>query len=251
MNFKNVDNRVYSIRIIVFDFSGFKSIVKDLRHASLESAENLYTFLTQFQMFRIIEDFFSTRETGEPVEQLLNNWNLQDKLGYSDLKFQEQILFLRSILLKSFDEQQSTPNVINSYDDCMLQLLTQARICGRLELAENCTSKIIGRARVPRKELEIAKNHWARGEQDIALLILGRIIKTSTQKDMAQDLYATSLLLNGEWLCETKGERPNVILDHYFTQSVKLYENKKAFGTAAEISKAHITLAKLVSYLFQ
>jgi hypothetical protein len=217
--------------------------VKDLKHASLESAENLYTFLTQFQMFRVIEDWFSTQESGEPSEQLLNSWKLQDKLGCSDLKYQEQILFLRSILLKSFEDQQSTPSVVNSYDDCMLQLLTKARVCGRLELAENCTSKIIGRSKVPRKELEVAKNHWARGEQDIALLILQRMLK-KTAADVGTDLYATSLLLYGEWLSETKAERPNIILDKYFMESVKLYDSKKAFGTAQEISKAHITLAK-------
>ena len=207
--------------------------MKDLRHASLESAENLYTFLTQFQMFRIVEDFFSTQETGDPIEHLLNNWKLQDKLGCSDLKFQEQILFLRSILLKSFDGHQNLPSVVNSYDECMLQLLTKARICGRLELAENCTSKIIGRARVPRKELEVAKNHWARGEQDIALLILQRMIKKNTI-EIGNELYATSLLLYGEWLCETKAERPKIILENYFFQSVKLYENKKACGTGKE-----------------
>jgi len=224
------------------------SIVQDLKNASLESAENLYPFLTQFQMFRIVEDFYSTRSSGVPVDTLLQNWQLLDKLGCSNLKFQEPVLYLRSILLKAFNEQQSSPTLSNSYDECILHLLSKARDSGRLELAESCASKICSRTMMARKEVEVAKNHWARGEQDIALSVLGQFLSSASGRDHNSDIQATSLLLCGEWLSETRSENPNTIMDQYFTTSVKLYESKQAFGSAQEISKAYITLARSVLF---
>lgn len=139
--------------------------MQDLKHAALESSENLYPFLTQFQMFRIVEDFYATRSAGVPLETLLQNWKLLDRLRCSNLKFQEPLLYLRTVLLKAFNEQQCSPVLINSYDECILQLVSRARRAGRLELAEACTSKIFSESMLPRKEVEVAKNHWARGNK--------------------------------------------------------------------------------------
>lgn len=131
----------------------------------------------------------------------------------------------------------------------MLELLAKSRECGRLEFAENCANCISSLSdRSLKKDLEIAKNHWARGDQDIARHILGKLIKKSNP-DIC-DLYPNMLLLHGEWLSESMSERPTVILEKYLLRSVQIFEKKTVAGQT-EWTKAHFVLAKYADEQYQ
>lgn len=86
---------------------GYKSVARNLRHASIESSENLYGFLSQFQMLRTVEDFFqeeNNRGTAG-IENFLARWKNQDKCNSSDFKFQEPVISLRNVVLHSYGEK--------------------------------------------------------------------------------------------------------------------------------------------------
>jgi hypothetical protein len=137
-----------------------------------------------------------------------------------------------------------------AYDDSMLELLSKARDTGRLEFAENCANSIssLSDRIILKKDLEIAKNHWARGDQDIARFILGGLIKKSNPDGC--DLYPNMLLLYGEWLSESMSERPAVILEKYLLRSCQIFE-KRGPTAQAEGSKAHFVLAKYADEQYQ
>jgi len=149
---------------------GYDIISRELRHASVESVENLLSFLSQFQVVRIVEDFFQS--VPESLQEFLHKWKAYDRISMGDFKFQEPSLFLRGVLLRSYSEKYPRADLEANIDDIMLELLGKSRENGRLEFAENCASLISGAVtnteRLARKELEVAKNHWARGDQDIA-----------------------------------------------------------------------------------
>lgn len=87
---------------------GYSSIVTKLRQASIESSENMYGFLSQFQMLRTVEDFFETEsEEGLPgiAQTFVSKWRTHDKINQADFKFQEPILSLRGVLLHSYAER--------------------------------------------------------------------------------------------------------------------------------------------------
>lgn len=98
---KDVVNHVQNVA------RGYKSVSRNLRHASIESSENLYGFLTQFQMLRVVEDFFE--EEGKSgsvgINNFLQRWRTHDKISPADFKFQEPVLSLRCVLLHSYDQK--------------------------------------------------------------------------------------------------------------------------------------------------
>lgn len=131
----------------------------------------------------------------------------------------------------------------------MLELLAKARDCGRLEIAENCASCISSSVeRSLRKKLEIAKNHWVRGDQDIARHILGKLIKNSNPDGC--ELYPNLLLICGEWLSESMSERPTVILEKYLSRSCTIFEKRGQVGLT-EGAKAQFVLAKYADEQFK
>jgi len=230
----------------------------------------MYGFLSRFQMVRIVEDFFACQKdkrvedilAGQKdkrleeeskecsLDDVLLKWKLQDKIHCSDFKFQEASLYLRSVLTSSILEKVDNPHLESAYDECMLQLLCKARDNGRLELAENCARKITSEDKSVRKDVEIAKNYWHRGDQDIARHMLSRLLKKSSPDTC--DLYPSILLLYGKWLSQTMSERPSAIIDKYLLRSCQIYERKHEQGCSQyEMAKANFVLAKYADQQYQ
>lgn len=191
-----------------FLFSGFKSVAEALKNASLESSVNLYGFLSFFQCFSLVEDYFNCLRSESSINELAEQWKLQDAVGFVDFKFQDSVLCLRSVLLNSFRQtfpaRSAEADVL--YDESLHQLVTLARAAGRLELAEKFASKLIDSVNKTRKQVEVARNYSARGDKDVACHILKRII-AKTNPDDCKPYFASLLLLYGEWLFETMAER--------------------------------------------
>lgn len=135
----------------------------------------------------------------------------------------------------------------SAYDDSVLELLTKARDIGRIEFAENCVGLISSPDKAIRRDLEIAKNYWARRDHDIARQMLHKLIKRTNE---TYDLYPNMLLQYGEWLSESLGERPAVILEKYLSKSCQIFE-KRGIGNQTEGAKAHFTLAKYADEQYQ
>jgi hypothetical protein len=96
-------------------------------------------------MVRTVEDFFQQQnlESSGGLDDFLHKWKSYDRISTSDFKFQEPVLYLRSVLLRSLEEKHpSLAYLEQNYDDCMLELLSRARDTGRLEFAENCAASI-------------------------------------------------------------------------------------------------------------
>lgn len=235
---------------------GYKSVSTELRHATLESSENIYGFLNRLQMLRVVEDFFM--KDGSPdndVETFIRKWNMQDRIPTGGFKYQEPVLFVRNVLLRAYDSQSGRANLESEIHQSLLSLISKAREAGRLDFAESCTAAMASICSRPSvlMDFEVAKNNWARGKGDIARHIMSKLIKKSNHDD---ELYPAMLLLYGDWLSISHSERPAVILERYLQRSCSLYEKRMnaSSGTSSqqqEISKAYIVLAKYADAQYQ
>ncbi|CAL8069908.1 unnamed protein product [Orchesella dallaii] len=229
--------------------NGFISIHTELRHATLESSENLCPFLSRLQMLRVVEDFFEKGTISErSLDDFVHKWKLQDRIPASDFKYQEPVLFLRNVLLREYNSGKRSRNIEPEIRDSLLELISKARDAGRLDFADSLATAMasICKSSVQR-EFEVAKTHWAREKMDVARHILSRLIKKCNHED---DLFPSLLLLYGDWLSMSHCERPSVILDKYLQRSCSLYE-KKGTAPLQEVSKANFVLAKYADAQYQ
>ncbi|KAF2897556.1 hypothetical protein ILUMI_08624 [Ignelater luminosus] len=74
------------------------SIIKNLRHASLESSKNLYEPLSQLQSLLELEDYTKTRTEGD-IKELLEKWETQDDINRNEFQYIEPIHAQRMVIL--------------------------------------------------------------------------------------------------------------------------------------------------------
>lgn len=231
--------------------NGYKSVHTELRHATLESSENLYGFMSDFQLLKVVEDFIgssSNQGSGFDIKQTLGKWKLQDRIPVSDFNYQEPSLYLRNVLLRAYDEKNPRVNLENEIVESLVDLTSKAREASHLLYAESCATSLSAVCTRPSmsKEVEIAKNKWAGKKTQDALNILNRLIKKSTHED---ELYPSLLLTFGDWLAESHCERPTVILEKYLQRACSIYEKRTT--SPQEVSRAYIVLAKYADAQYQ
>lgn len=74
------------------------SIIKSLRHASLESSKNLYEPLSQLQSLLELEDFMKAK-TERNIKMLLEKWEIQDDINKNEFQYIEPIHAQRIVIL--------------------------------------------------------------------------------------------------------------------------------------------------------
>ncbi|ODN04229.1 Serine-protein kinase ATM [Orchesella cincta] len=229
--------------------NGFRSVQTDLRHATLESSENICPFLSRLQMLRVVEDFFEKDLSNEQsLNEFVNKWKQQDRIPASDFKYQEPILFLRNVLLREYNSGKPIRNLDPEISESLLELISKARDAGRLDFADNLATAMASICKTSvQREFEVAKTNWARGKGDVARHILSRLIRKCNHED---DIFPSLLLLYGDWVSISHSERPSVILEKYLQRSCNLYE-KKANAPLQEVSKANFVLAKYADAQYQ
>ena len=206
-------------------------------------------------MLRVIEDMTMTSQTSEPNFKDVNKkWKIQHEyIPLADFKHQEPILSVRKVVLNALREKPSglSPSFLTrACDRALEELVLKARQAGRLELASKYAYELSSDTEEGsiRKQVEIAKNHWAKGKVDIALHIVNSVLNRIPHED-GTNTYASLLLLHGEWLFQSLGERPSLI-SQKFQHASRLYE-KNPRSSPEEIAKTYITLGEYADTQFQ
>lgn len=123
-----------------------QNIIDELRTASLECTNNLYSFLQRLAMVQQIDDFMRVQFHRATVEQAVDHnvfdkWRLQDQIGCSDFKYKEPILAQRITIAKSAGlratrKLQNTFNVrADILQSMVLHVATESRLEGNTNLA--------------------------------------------------------------------------------------------------------------------
>lgn len=114
-------------------------IIADLRSASLECTNNLYTHLQRLSLVQQIDDFMLVQFQGAAEHAIDHNvidkWRLQDQIGCSDFKYKEPILAQRITIYKTagLRATRKLQNKFNVRPDILQSMLLHVATESRLE----------------------------------------------------------------------------------------------------------------------
>ncbi|KAM6448107.1 serine-protein kinase ATM isoform 1-T2 [Liasis olivaceus] len=214
--------------------------VEELLKGSLESIYSLLPTLCRLQMIGELEyvgQLFSGSQTNSQLHNLDLKWQKQSQLLQdSDFAFQEPIMALRTVILKTLlekedeDAQRCIKNILTKH---LVELSRLARMANNSQLPERAMYQVKQysptRHGVSEWKLEEAQVFWAKKEESLALSILKDMIKKldenwfEVEKDPHLKLiYTECLRLCGSWLAETFLENPTIIMQDYLEKAVKI-----------------------------
>uniref|UniRef100_H3CCZ5 Serine-protein kinase ATM n=1 Tax=Tetraodon nigroviridis TaxID=99883 RepID=H3CCZ5_TETNG len=256
------------------EFSVFEQMVKQARTAlveelcrgSLEAVSSLYPALRDLQSIRQLEDIhplFSRPFSGVGLEDVCRQWRQQSQLlGDSDFALVEPILAARSVGLHSLMTRMGDPDsrqhVGSMLTEHLLDMCQLARKAGNTQLAERAVFQMKQHASagswvltpVSSWQLEEAQVFWAKGDQELALGLLRRIVsnleETVDLNPALVPVYTESLRLCGNWLAETCLESPGVILENYLE---RVYPDVLALLPRAAFKDARLLRQRTEAFL--
>ncbi|CAF90921.1 unnamed protein product, partial [Tetraodon nigroviridis] len=265
------------------EFSVFEQMVKQARTAlveelcrgSLEAVSSLYPALRDLQSIRQLEDIhplFSRPFSGVGLEDVCRQWRQQSQLlGDSDFALVEPILAARSVGLHSLMTRMGDPDsrqhVGSMLTEHLLDMCQLARKAGNTQLAERAVFQMKQHASagswvltpVSSWQLEEAQVFWAKGDQELALGLLRRIVsnleETVDLNPALVPVYTESLRLCGNWLAETCLESPGVILENYLERALEVIQRDGGSHQDARLlrqrTEAFLSLARFSDMQYQ
>ncbi|XP_023014307.2 serine/threonine-protein kinase tefu [Leptinotarsa decemlineata] len=195
-------------------------VIDHLKHASLESCQNLYPVLSRMQSLVEIEDFAK----GD-VTSIVDKWVLQDRLvRKNDFQYIEPIVTQRLVMLA--DRLRETPdvNLQKFLVEATLDFAGLAKEEGHfkegLAILENlkCMSDLTENVKT-RIQLLDAQLSWLVNNTIVARHILNKLCKNES---ISPKLRATALTMSGQFMSETHSENRMVIIKDYFLKSISL-----------------------------
>ncbi|XP_058819589.1 serine/threonine-protein kinase ATM [Topomyia yanbarensis] len=209
-------------------FEGRRAIGEMLKIASMESTKNIYPYLCKLRQLQQIEDFMSIQflRNIDGHQELLQKWDLQDKLPYSDFSFMENILTQRIVMLKTARIRALRKWVPDALNQARFQLIHEARITGNYNVA---TANICAMGQQTMSEdvrslvmLEDAQLNWAIGDKFLSRRLVNEIVAGGKCKDLM--VNAAAYRFYGIFLAETHAEDVHNIYKNFFKQSQALVE---------------------------
>ncbi|XP_055632335.1 serine/threonine-protein kinase ATM [Toxorhynchites rutilus septentrionalis] len=209
-------------------FEGRKALSKMLKVASLESTKNIYPYLCKLRQLQQIEDFMNVHfhyvKDGEKV--LIQKWNDQDKLPYSDFAGMEVILTQRVTILKTAGIRATRTWVPDTLNQARFHLIHEARTTGHHDVA---MANICSMIRQPLSEdvkalvmLEDALLNWSIGDKFLSKRLVNEIVSGGKCKDLL--VNAAAYRIYGTFLAETNVEDVHNLHKNFFNQSNALVE---------------------------
>ncbi|KAB0793612.1 hypothetical protein PPYR_13232 [Photinus pyralis] len=218
-------------------------VIDNLKHASLESSENLYHHLNRLQSLRELEQFVTAKSEGT-IKTLVEKWRIQDEINPNDFKYIEPLHFQREAIfnLISSDCQDMTDILV----DMQLKFAGIARSIGNYNTATRVVTNLLNTTGLTAElqasvKFEEAQLRWL-DDKKIACHILRRLLSKLPQCR----LYAEVLRLYGTWMIETCSENPRSIIQNYFIKSIDVLDQLSK--TDAESKHVYETYQVLASF---
>ncbi|XP_033833204.1 serine-protein kinase ATM [Periophthalmus magnuspinnatus] len=264
------------------EFSVFDDSIKDARGAeveelcrgSLEAVSSLYPALRNLQTIRELEGakrLFSRPFSDVALKVVYSQWQQHLQLLVdSDFSLVEPILAVRSVahqtLLSTLEEPDSVQYLSSVLTDHLMELCRLARRAGNTQLAERAVFQMKPHSSgvswesncIASWQLEEAQVFWAKGEQELALGLLRKMIHHLEEKvdfnPAVVPVYTECLRLCGNWLAETCLESPGVILEKYLERAVEVIESRSEAQDSrlqSQRTEAFLSLARFSDAQYQ
>eukprot|EP00066_Takifugu_rubripes_P017315 XP_011606581.1 PREDICTED: serine-protein kinase ATM [Takifugu rubripes] len=218
------------------------TLVEELCTGSLEAVSSFYPALRNLQTIQQLENIkqlFSKPFSDVHLLDVCTQWRQQSQLlSDSDFTLVEPIMAALSValhtLMTKVEDPDSKQYLSSVLTDHLMDLCQLARKAGNTKLAERavfqmkeqCSGRSCVLTPVSSWQLEEAQVFWAKGEQEVALGLLRRMINNMEEvvdiNPVVVPVYTESLRLCGNWLAETCLESPGVILENYLERAVEV-----------------------------
>lgn len=209
-------------------FEGRKALSRMLKVASMESTKNIYPYLCKLRQLQQIEDFMNVHfyRVIDGEQGLIQKWNEQDKLPYSDFASMEVILSQRVAILKTARIRAMRKWVPDTLNQARFQLIHEARTTGHHDVA---IANVCSMTRQSLSEdvkalvmLEDALLNWSVGDKFLSKKLVNEIVSGGKCKDLL--VNAAAYRVYGTFLAETNAEDVHNIHKNFFNQSNALVE---------------------------
>uniref|UniRef100_A0A3B4ARZ4 non-specific serine/threonine protein kinase n=1 Tax=Periophthalmus magnuspinnatus TaxID=409849 RepID=A0A3B4ARZ4_9GOBI len=257
------------------EFSVFDDSIKDagaeveeLCRGSLEAVSSLYPALRNLQTIRELE---GAPFSDVALKVVYSQWQQHLQLLVdSDFSLVEPILAVRSVahqtLLSTLEEPDSVQYLSSVLTDHLMELCRLARRAGNTQLAERAVFQMKPHSSgvswesncIASWQLEEAQVFWAKGEQELALGLLRKMIHHLEEKvdfnPAVVPVYTECLRLCGNWLAETCLESPGVILEKYLERAVEVIESRSEAQDSrlqSQRTEAFLSLARFSDAQYQ
>uniref|UniRef100_A0A182F611 Serine/threonine-protein kinase ATM n=1 Tax=Anopheles albimanus TaxID=7167 RepID=A0A182F611_ANOAL len=211
-----------------------QAIAKLLKHTSTESTKHIYTTLCRLRQLEQIEDFGEIlfQKQIDCEQDLLDKWNQQDSLSYSEFELQEQILSQRWSILQTTIDRTKQKWVPAAVYNTLLLLIHESRSRGlhdcalrNLALIETMSLPANAQAIVL---LEDAQLNWGMGNHKLACDRAMDVLENKQYSDMM--VNAVALRLYGQFQAESDSKELVTLRRDFFDKSLGFVRQLESRG---------------------
>lgn len=205
-----------------------KALAEMLKVGSMESTQNIYPYLSKLRQLQQIEDFMNVQfyRVIDGETELLQKWDQQDTLPYSDFSYMEANLTQRIAILKTARVRAMRKWVPDALNQTLFHLIHEARISGHFDVA---TANICAMSQQTLSEtvkallmLEDAQLNWANGDKFLSKRLVNEVVAGGKCKDLM--VNAAAYRIYGTFLAETHAEDVHNLYKKFFKHSQTLVE---------------------------
>lgn len=205
-----------------------KALAEMLKVGSMESTQNIYPYLSKLRQLQQIEDFMNVQfyRVIDGETEVLQKWDQQDTLPYSDFSYMEANLTQRIAILKTARVRAMRKWVPDALNQTLFHLIHEARISGHFDVA---TANICAMSQQTLSEtvkallmLEDAQLNWANGDKFLSKRLVNEVVAGGKCKDLM--VNAAAYRIYGTFLAETHAEDVHNLYKKFFKHSQTLVE---------------------------
>ncbi|XP_050088728.1 serine/threonine-protein kinase ATM [Anopheles aquasalis] len=211
-----------------------RAIAELLKHTSTESMKHIYTTLCRLRQLGQIEDFGEIlfQKQIDCEQDLLDKWNQQDSLPYSEFELQEQILSQRWSILQTTVGRTQQNWLLGAMCNTLLLLIHESRSRGLHDCALRNLA-LIETVHLPANAqaivlLEDAQLNWGMGNHKLAC---DRAMDVLENKQYCDKMVnAVALRLHGQFQAESDSKELVTLRSDFFDKSLLFVRQLKSQG---------------------
>ncbi|KFB44231.1 hypothetical protein ZHAS_00012124 [Anopheles sinensis] len=202
---------------------GRHAIVEMFKLTSTESTKHIYHGLCRLRQLQQIEDFADIQffRKIDCEQDLLSQWDAQDKLPYSEFGLMERLLSQRLCIFNTARVRAKRKWVPQAIYNTLLLLIHESRLGGYHDSALRNIRIATGFELPPNVkalvQLEDAQLNWSLGDRKLACELALEVMENQRYNDLM--VNATACRVYGEFMAESHTKEVHTLYQDYFQQS--------------------------------
>ncbi|XP_058119753.1 serine/threonine-protein kinase ATM [Anopheles ziemanni] len=202
---------------------GRRAIVEMFKLTSTESTKHIYHGLCRLRQLQQIEDFADIQffRKIDCEQDLLNQWDAQDKLPYSEFGLMERLLSQRLCIFNTARVRAKRKWVPQAIYNTLVLLIHESRLGGYHDSALR-NIRIATEFELPPNvkalvQLEDAQLNWSLGDRKLACELALEVMENQRYNNLM--VNATACRVYGEFMAESHTKEVYTLYQDYFQQS--------------------------------